>query len=163
MSGESISGKGDAKGLNPMKNKDLNLTDHFGEQKTYSITIDLSSSKPIYMQIVDSVVMQIAVNLLLPGSRLPSSRQLSSQLGVNYHTVNRAYTYLIQEGYVYLDRRKKVIVKEIPEAKLKTLDGMWRERIRTLLNEAISKGFEPSEIILEISSLLGDISRKSDE
>lgn len=127
-------------------------------EQGYTITIDLSSSKPIYRQIADNVITQIAMGLLAPGDKLPSSRQLSSILGINYHTVNRAYASLIQEGYVYLDRRKKVVVNEIPEGKGKKLDPEWVEKMKTLLSEALSRGFGPAIILKEVESALTQIS-----
>ena len=40
------------------------------------------------------------------GEQLPSVRQLAEDIGINMHTVNKAYTVLKQEGYVKVDRRK---------------------------------------------------------
>lgn len=139
------------------------------EQKEYdlepgiTLTVDLNSSKPIYMQIFDSVVTQIAMGLLSPEDRLPSSRSLSAVLGVNYHTVNRAYSSLIQEGYVTLDRRKRIIVNEIPKDKLKDFDEVWLERMRILILEAMSKGFTSDAIINKIGSILDHIVAMKDE
>lgn len=129
----------------------------FKMNEGYIITIDLTSSKPIYRQIADNVITQIAMGVLVPGDKLPSSRQLSTILGINYHTVNRAYSYLVQEGYVYLDRRKKVFVSDIPEGKREKLNSEWVGKIRTLLSEALSKGYDRAYIIDEIESILAEI------
>ncbi len=132
-------------------------------QEGYTITIDLNSSKPIYLQICDSVITQIAMGVLSPGEKLPSSRRLSSALGINYHTVNRAYSQLIQEGYVILDRRKRVIVNEIPEGKRSDFDPIWVEKMKVILAEAVSKGFSSELIMLKIQNILEKIESTKDE
>lgn len=134
-----------------------------GPQEGYTLTIDLNSPKPIYLQIYDSVVTQIAMGVLSPGDRLPSSRRLSSILGINYHTVNRAYSFLIQEGYVILDRRKKIIVSEIPEGKVSDFDPAWLEKLRVMLSEAVSKGFSSEAIMAKIQAILESIEPTKDE
>jgi DNA-binding transcriptional regulator YhcF (GntR family) len=132
-------------------------------QEGYTITIDLNSSKPIYLQICDSVITQIAMGILTPGEKLPSSRRLSSALGINYHTVNRAYSQLIQEGYVTLDRRKRITINEIPEGKRSGFDPIWVERMKVILSEAVSKGFNSDMIMVKIQSILEDIESTKDE
>lgn len=128
-----------------------------GSEGGYTITIDLNSSKPIYMQITDSVITQIAMGMLSPGDKLPSSRKLSSILGINYHTVNRAYSFLIQEGYVTLDRRKRIIVNKIPEEKAADFDAAWLEKMKVMLSEAVSKGLSTERISHQIQLLLEQI------
>lgn len=44
------------------------------------------------------------------GDSLPSVRQLADTIGINMHTVNKAYTVLKQEGYVKVDRRKGAVI-----------------------------------------------------
>ena len=76
------------------------------------ITIDETASEPLYKQIHDQVIAGIATGQLEPGMSLPSVRSLASDLGINLHTVNKAYAVLRDEGYVTLshasgDRREK--------------------------------------------------------
>ena len=44
------------------------------------------------------------------GDTLPSVRQMADHIGINMHTVNKAYSVLRQEGFVKLDRRKGAVV-----------------------------------------------------
>ena len=67
------------------------VKDMYDENEDFRITIDLSSPEPIYKQIYNDIVKNIAMGILKKGDRLPSSRELSSILGINYHTVNKAY------------------------------------------------------------------------
>ena len=93
------------------------VKDMYDENEDFRITIDLSSPEPIYKQIYNDIVKNIAMGILKKGDRLPSSRELSSTLGINYHTVNKAYGYLEMEEYIFQDRRKRIIVNEIVEQK----------------------------------------------
>ena len=54
--------------------------------------------------------MGIATAQFHEGDSLPSVRQLADTIGINMHTVNKAYTVLRQEGYVKVDRRKGAVI-----------------------------------------------------
>lgn len=128
----------------------------------YLITIDLSSQKPIYRQIADAVIEHIATGRLSPEERLPSSRRLSALLGINYHTVNKAYEILIQEGFVHLDRRKKIIVNLMrPDISMEPGEE-WNQKMGLLLTEAISRGFSPALIMSKIQYILDSIEEKKE-
>jgi len=58
----------------------------------------------------NQIVLGIASNKLLPSEALPSVRNLAADLGINYLTVNKAYTMLCDEGYIVIDRRKGAMV-----------------------------------------------------
>ena len=70
------------------------------------IEIDFNSSEAIYMQLRNQIILGIATSQLQEGESLPSVRQLADHIGINMHTVNKAYTVLKQEGFLKLDRRK---------------------------------------------------------
>ena len=74
------------------------------------IEIDFNSDQAIYMQLRDQIIMGIASSRFQEGDMLPSVRQLADTIGINMHTVNKAYTVLKQEGYVKVDRRRGVMV-----------------------------------------------------
>lgn len=76
------------------------------------LRIDQTSSDPVYLQIRDQIVAAIARNELLPGDRLPSVRSLASDLGINLHTVNKAYAVLRDEGYLLMRGRAGAIVTD---------------------------------------------------
>ena len=64
------------------------------------IEIDFNSDQAIYMQLRDQIIMGIATSRFQEGDMLPSVRQLADNIGINMHTVNKAYTVLKQEGFV---------------------------------------------------------------
>ncbi len=69
------------------------------------LRIDFSSETPIFQQIRNQIVLGIAEGRLPPGEKLPTIRGLSSEIGINMMTVNKAYQLLKQEGYIIADRR----------------------------------------------------------
>lgn len=74
------------------------------------IEIDFSSDEAIYMQLRNQIIVGIAQNVYREGDSLPSVRQLADSIGINMHTVNKAYTVLKQEGYVKVDRRRGAVI-----------------------------------------------------
>ena len=70
------------------------------------LEINTQSEQPIYEQLRDQIVFGIASNQFASGEPLPSVRRLAADLGINLHTVNKAYSILCNEGYIVMDRRK---------------------------------------------------------
>lgn len=87
------------------------------------IEIDFQSEEAIYSQLVNQIVYLIATNQFHEGDSLPSVRQLADNLGINMHTVNKAYTILKQDGFVKVDRRKGAVI-EIDVDHLRALEEM---------------------------------------
>ena len=61
------------------------------------IEIDFNSEEALYVQLQNQIIMGIAMDLIKEGDALPSVRQLADTVGINMHTVNKAYTVLKQE------------------------------------------------------------------
>ena len=76
------------------------------------IRIDQALPDPLYRQIRDEVVRGIAQGELAPGDALPSVRNLASDLGINLHTVNKAYALLRDEGFVLMRGRSGAFVAQ---------------------------------------------------
>lgn len=74
------------------------------------VRIDFNSDEAIYIQLRNQIIIGIANSQIREGDNLPSVRDLAEDIGINMHTVNKAYTILKQEGYVKLDRRKGAVV-----------------------------------------------------
>lgn len=74
------------------------------------IKIDFNSDEAIYIQLRNQIIIGIATENIREGDTLPSVRQLADNIGINMHTVNKAYTVLKQEGFVKLDRRKGAVI-----------------------------------------------------
>lgn len=74
------------------------------------ITIDRMNQTPMYQQLRNQVVRAIATGEVVPGDQLPSVRALARDLGINLHTVNKAYAILRDEGYVLMRGRAGAVV-----------------------------------------------------
>ena len=95
------------------------------------IKIDFNSDEAIYMQITNQIIMGIAKRQICDGDQLPSIRSMAEEIGINMHTVNKAYSVLRQAGYVKLDRRRGAVVS-VDVDKLEALDEIRRELSVTL-------------------------------
>jgi GntR family transcriptional regulator len=65
------------------------------------IVVNGQSSTPIYQQIIEQVLAQIASGILVHDDPLPGIRTMAKDLGINPNTVVKAYTELEREGFVY--------------------------------------------------------------
>ena len=65
------------------------------------IHLDYRDARPIYSQIADNFRSQVAAGILVAGDKLPSVRELASQLAINPNTIQRAYRELEAGGYCY--------------------------------------------------------------
>lgn len=109
------------------------------------LKIDFNSDEAIYIQLRNQIVLGIATDSIREGDSLPSIRQLADDIGINMHTVNKAYAILREEGFLKLDRRKgAVICMEID--KLQALDEM-RQNMAVVLASGICKGIDRGKSI----------------
>lgn len=63
------------------------------------ITLNYRDARPIYEQVKDGLRRLIVSGAIADGEKLPSVRQLASQLAINPNTIQRAYNELEAEGY----------------------------------------------------------------
>ena len=108
------------------------------------IKIDFQSDEALYIQLRNQIILGIATSTLHEGDVLPSVRQLAEDLGINMHTVNKAYSVLRQEGFVTIDRRRGAIVS-LDVDKLQALDEM-QKNLRVLLAKGRCKNITRQEI-----------------
>lgn len=109
------------------------------------IEIDFQSSEAIYLQLRNQIIMGIATEQLCNGQSLPSVRQMADCLGVNMHTVNKAYGLLKKDGYLQLDRRKGAVVSvQISSDKHSEVEAL-HENMQMLVAEAICKEISKEE------------------
>lgn len=75
------------------------------------IVLDYSDKRPIYEQIVDRMQTLIAAGVLEPDEKLPSVRALAMDLSINPNTIQRAYSELERDGYIYSIRGRGNFVR----------------------------------------------------
>lgn len=108
------------------------------------IEIDFNSDEALYMQLRNQIIIGIATSRIHEGDTLPSVRQLADNIGINMHTVNKAYTVLKQEGIVKVDRRRGAIIA-IDIDKLRAMEET-RDDLLVLLAKARLKNISREEI-----------------
>ena len=113
------------------------------------LSIEPDGPVPIYLEIRDQIVEAIADGELSAGSSLPATRQLAVDLGINFHTVNKAYDLLRQEGLLRIGRKSGAVVAR-DAASGPPRPGWeqdWAAQLRTLLAEAAAQGLPADDII----------------
>ena len=118
------------------------------------IEIDFSSGEALYMQLRNQIIMGIATDQFKEGDSLPSVRQLADTIGINMHTVNKAYTVLKQEGYVKVDRRKGAVIA-VDEDRMNTISKL-REELQVILAKSICKNISQEEVHALIDEIYED-------
>lgn len=108
------------------------------------IEIDFNSDEALYLQLRNQIIMGIATSQFQEGDSLPSVRQLADTIGINMHTVNKAYTVLKQEGYVKVDRRKGAVIA-IDIDRMRTLAELKKE-LQVILAKGSCKNISKEEI-----------------
>ena len=115
------------------------------------IEIDFNRDEAIYVQLMNQIILGIATSRLQEGDTLPSVRQMADTIGINMHTVNKAYTLLKQEGFVSIDRRRGAVVA-IDVDKIKALEEMKQNLV-----VALAKGCCKEVSRQEVHQLIDEI------
>lgn len=118
------------------------------------VSIDFNSDEAIYMQLINQIIMGIALEEFHEGDSLPSVRQLADSIGINMHTVNKAYAVLKQEGYIKLDRRRGAVIA-VDLDKLEAIDAMSKE-LRLVIAKALCRNVSPQEIHQAVDEILNE-------
>ena len=113
------------------------------------IEIDFNSDEAIYIQLRNQIIMNqiifgIATSRLQEGDQLPSVRQMADTIGINMHTVNKAYSLLRQEGFVSIDRRRGAIIA-VDVNKIKALEEM-KQNLMIALARGCCKNITRAEV-----------------
>ena len=108
------------------------------------VSIDFNSDEAIYLQLCNQIILGIAMEEFHEGDALPSVRQLADHIGINMHTVNKAYTVLKQEGFVKLDRRKGAVIA-LDVDKMRAVEEL-RRNMRLFIARAICKNISREEV-----------------
>lgn len=108
------------------------------------LSVSFENERPIYLQLKMQIIKGIASGQLKPGERLPSIRALSQELGINLHTVNKAYSQLRDCGYITVDRRNGAVVSlKTPKVPLSNI----HERLEEAASEAICLSMSKDEFL----------------
>ena len=118
------------------------------------IEVDFNSDEALYLQLRNQIIMGIATAQFREGDSLPSVRQLAELVGINMHTVDKAYTVLKQEGFVKVDRRRGAVIA-IDVDKLRTVAELKKE-LRVILAKGSCKNITREEMHALIDEIYED-------
>lgn len=108
------------------------------------IEIDFNSDEALYLQLRNQIIIGIATSQYQEGDTLPSVRQLADTIGINMHTVNKAYSVLKQEGFVKVDRRKGAVIS-VDIDKLQAMEELEKD-LQVVLAKSRCKRISKQEV-----------------
>ena len=108
------------------------------------IEIDFNSDEALYLQLRNQIIIGIATSQYQEGDTLPSVRQLADTIGINMHTVNKAYSVLKQEGFVKVDRRKGAVIS-VDIDKLQAMEDLKKD-LQVVLAKSRCKKISKQEV-----------------
>ena len=118
------------------------------------IEVDFNSDEAIYIQLCNQIIMGIAISVIHEGDSLPSVRRLADTIGVNMHTVNKAYSVLKREGYISLDKRRGAVIS-LDIDKLEELQVMKRQ-LQIVLARGCCKNISRQEVHELVDEIFDD-------
>ncbi len=134
------------------------LCKEVGKQRrnTMLIEVDFDSDEAIYIQLCNQIIMGIATSMIQEGDSLPSVRRLADTIGVNMHTVNKAYSILKREGYISLDKRRGAVIA-LAADKAGQFEQMRRE-LKIVLARGCCKNITRQEVHALVDEILDEYS-----
>ena len=109
------------------------------------IHLDYRDARPIYSQICDGIRDQIRAGILQPGDKLPSVRELATELTINPNTIQRSYRELELQGWVASVPGKGSFVCAVPQAQ-QTQEQKLLLEYDTLVRQLLQLGIHPDEL-----------------
>ena len=115
------------------------------------LEIDFKSDLPIYEQIRRGIIIGLARGDIKAGDKLPSVREMAENIGINLHTVNKAYKLLEADGVLTMDRRFGSLISE-KDYPMKDFDQeKMGSELDLLIAIAKLKGLSEEEFISNIN------------
>ena len=108
------------------------------------VEIDFNSEEALYIQLINQIIIGIATDQIREGDTLPSVRQLADNIGINMHTVNKAYSVLKQDGFLRVDRRRGAVIA-LDTDKMRTISEMRRD-LSVILARGVCKNVSREEV-----------------
>ena len=103
--------------------------------------------RPIYIQIIEYVKLDIISNRLKKGDKIPSVREYALQMKVNPNTVQKALVELERDGLIYTERTNGKYVTNDDALINKIKEELIKNKIENLFNDLNNLGIDKQEII----------------
>ena len=110
------------------------------------LTLSQSDKRPMYLQIMEQIKMQITVGDWKEGQPIPSIRQLAVDIGVSVITVKRAYQELEREGIIVTQQGKGSHVSTIPGLGASLREQELQQHLENAMRVAAQLGMRPKEV-----------------
>lgn len=108
---------------------------------------NLTSDRPIFMQIIEIIQLEIISGKYRPGDKLPSVRDLASEAAVNPNTMQKALSELERSGLVYSHRTSGRFITEDVKMIEELKSSLAKEKIHEFLENMQKLGFQKEETI----------------
>ena len=126
-------------------------------------SVELTSPKPVYQQLIDQIKLAVATGRLKPGDRLPAIRDAAVELRINRNTVARVYSELEREGILYnragqgsfvsdrgsslsrAEQRRQLVARLDELLAQANLFGYSRQQIADLMAQRLGAIYPPEE------------------
>ncbi|CCJ34539.1 MULTISPECIES: GntR family transcriptional regulator [Caloramator] len=125
------------------------------------VKIDLTSDVPIYLQIKNAIIEGIARGELKEGDSLPPIRQLAEDIGVNMHTINKAYNLLKDLGFITINKKYGAVISV--EGFNETFMENLKEELRPIIAEAFVKGIDKETFLKLVEGILDEFGGSKNE
>jgi len=104
------------------------------------------NTKPIYLQNMEKIKLQIVSHELEPNQQLPTVRELASEAGVNPNTIQRALSDLEREGFVYSKRTTGRFVTEDLDLIVQSRKQLSEEQLKNFVTGMLQFGYQKEEL-----------------
>lgn len=111
-----------------------------------SFQVDEKSGVPLWIQIRKRLIFLISSGKFERGARLPSVRELSVRLGVNYNTINKVYQDIERDGYIFTKRGRGTYVSDLKNVDLSSTGGEVEALAVDFVQQALAKGMGAEDI-----------------
>ncbi|ENH97136.1 GntR family transcriptional regulator [Gracilibacillus halophilus YIM-C55.5] len=125
--------------------------------------LHFQSDKPIYLQIVDTMIHEIVRGRRFPGDKLPSVREYAVEVGVNPNTMQRVYRELDARQITKTKRGQGTFVTDDEETIQQLREQLKQRYIDSFLTDMTGLGFTIEEIISSIDKEKGGTSDDSNQ
>ena len=108
---------------------------------------NLDNNRPIYLQRVERIQMDIVSGVYHAGDKLPSVRELAADAAVNPNTMQKAFTELERSGLVYTQRTNGRYITEDQERISRVREELARECTQSYLSNIRRLGYEREQAL----------------
>lgn len=123
-------------------------------KKENKMSWSFDNNKPIYLQIMEKIKFQIISHELEANQQLPTVRELAREIGVNTNTIQRAFSNLEQDGFVFCKRTAGRFVTENQELISKSRKQLAEKQLKDFISSMAHFGYQEEELPAIISDYI---------